>query len=178
MVQGSVARHSGPLASVSRRCRGPRRARLWRGGVTASRVPTEAAGLAGALTDAPCASGGRFEPRATCPRGVPPRRTEPRTAGRPALSGNSPQALDRCRERSLLERVPGSFRTSATARFTLAGVNRASYFFSFFFRLNKSVTYFADAASIFKSRALTRFLVPNSIALISTGVHSKRAFCT
>ena len=103
----------GSLASVSRR---------------GSRVPTEAAGLAGALTDAPCASGGRFEPRATCPRGVPPRRTEPRTAGASALSGNSPQALDRCRERSLLERVPGGFRTSATARFTLAGVNRAYLF--------------------------------------------------
>ena len=44
-----------------------------------------------------------------------------------ALSGNSWQALDRCRERSLLERVPGGFRASATARFTLAGVNRASF---------------------------------------------------
>lgn len=64
---GGVARHPGSLASVSRR---------------GSRVPTEAAGLAEALTDALCASGERFEPRATCPRGVPPRRTEPRTAGR------------------------------------------------------------------------------------------------
>ncbi len=116
MVQGERGTASGSLASVSRR---------------GSRVPTEAAGLAGASRDARCASGGRFEPRATCPRGVPPRRTEPRTAGGAALSGNSPQALDRCRERSLLERVSGGFRTSATARFTLAGVDRAPFFAKF-----------------------------------------------
>ena len=114
--RGSVARHSGPRASVSRQSRDPQRdGWLDAQGDRGSRVPTEAAGLAEALPVRHAHRKSAFEPRATGPRDVPPRRTKPRAGAGPV------------RERSLLERVPGGFRTSATARFTLAGVNRAFF---------------------------------------------------
>ena len=54
---------------------------------------------------------------------------EPRTAGRPVMSGNSPRAWNRCWERSLLERVPGGF-TDIRNGAVFVGWRRPRFYFA------------------------------------------------
>lgn len=98
MVQGSVARHQ--PTGLGQQAESGSSPRMSRRGERGSRVPTEA-GWASRIAGRCGFRIGKadFEPRVNRPQGVPPRgpnRAQPEGA---AASGNSGQALNRCRER-------------------------------------------------------------------------------